>query len=1399
MNTLLHCRLLNRACATFIFCIGPVVMLGWALDIEALKSFLPGETPMVPNTAVGFGCAGLALWLLYPEPVSVWKWRLAQLAGSIVGLIGLLNVVGYLTGWDVRIDQLFFHEKLVSSGNPVGGRPAFLTALSFVFAGVSLLAMDVKGVRAWVLDIIISIPTLISMLALIGYICDVPSFYRWNSLIPTGAIALNTTISFVVLGVGILFARPERGLAQVLSGNTTGSVLARRLLLAPVLIPLLTGLLGIAGRSIGIYNQEFAGWFFSFLNIFVFTVVIWWIASLLHRAEVVRIRAEESVLRLNDDLERRVEERTSELRRTEHILQEREDRLKMIIDTALDGVITIDQAGFVASWSRQAEVIFGWSASEVLGMRLSETIVPVRYRSAHEKGLARFAANGDGPVINRRIEISALRKDGREIPIELAIAPLRVGNDFMFSAFVRDLSKQKQAQLELDRQRKEVELIFNTMPAMVFYKDREHRLKRINEPLARFANLPKEAIEGKTDAELGNPHAEQYYRDDDEVFSSGKAKRGIIEPIETADGFRWLQTDKFPIRDESGFVSGLIGFSVDITARKRAEEATRASEERFQTMANSIPQLAWAAQADGFIFWYNQRWYEYTGTQPRDMEGWGWQSVHDPEQLPMVLEQWKRSIATGEMFDMEVPLRGADGVFRIFLTRVIPLKDEEGRVVQWFGTNTDISHQKRAERQLRESEAHVRRVLDTLFSFVGVMTPDGTLQEVNRAPLELAGISAEAVLGKKFWDCHWWNYSAAVQAQLREAIESAACGQISRYDVVVRMAGESRMTIDFMLAPMRDSEGRITHLIPSGVDITARKEAEGMLQAQFARVALLNQITRAIGERQDLPSIFEAAIHNLEKDLPIDFGCVCLYDSVDKVLTVASTGRSDVLKEKLALVPGATLPIDSNGLARSVLGQMVYEPDVSESTASFPQRLHGAGLESFIAAPLLVEDKVFGVLIAVRRERHGFSKPECEFVRQLSEHVALAAHQMQIHSALQQAYTDLRQTQQNVLQQERLRALGQMASGIAHDINNALSPVALYTESLLEREPTLTPRARDQLTTIQKAIEDVSGTVARLKEFYREREPQLMLVPVDFNQLIQQVLDRTRARWRDMTQERGVDIRLNIQLAVDLPTVMGADTEIRDALTNLIFNAVDAMPAGGVLTLRTCSVEAGGGGQMSTGGRVIVEVSDTGVGMDEQTRRRCLEPFFTTKGERGTGLGLAMVYGMVERHSAAIEIESEVGKGTTVRLTFSTTNVIGVSPVVPSQTLRPVISQHVLVVDDDPLLIQSLRDALEDDGHSVVGASGGKEGIETFLSTLATESPFTIVITDLGMPYVDGRKVATAVKQASPATPVLMLTGWGQRLVADGDIPLHVDRVLNKPPKLRELREALACYFPISL
>ncbi|MCX7854784.1 MAG: response regulator [Anaerolineae bacterium] len=586
--------------------------------------------------------------------------------------------------------------------------------------------------------------------------------------------------------------------------------------------------------------------------------------------------------------------------------------------------------------------------------------------------------------------------------------------------------------------------------------------------------------------------------------------------------------------------------------------------------------------------------------------------------------------------------------------------------------------------------------------------------------------------------------------------------------------------------PLRDERGQMIGILGITRDISERKRAERELQRQMARVNLLNRIVRAIAERQDLESIFRTVLWQLEEEMPADMAGILLLDSGEEALNITALGpRAKEQFAALGLTEGMSLSPTKETMSLLLGGQTVFIPDLEKQTASpIAQSFARMGVHSAIGVPLMVEEKVFGVLFVARREPYAFSSAAATFLRALAEHVSLAAHHARLYQGLQVAYQELRQTQQAVMEQERLRALGQMASGIAHDINNAISPAVLYTRLLL-RDPELPSNIRPYVEAIAASCEDVTQTVARMREFYRRPAPEETLAPVNLNRVVEEIASLTRPRWRDIPHERGITIHLQMELDPQLPEALAREPQIREALTNLIFNAVDAMPEGGVITLRTRYLPAPGEHQ---GGHVVLEVADTGIGMDEETRRRAIEPFFTTK-PGGSGMGLAMVYGIVQQHEGHLEIDSAYGQGTTVRIILP----LRVRPITVTAegeeevTLSPL---RILFIDDEPLIRHSLREALTQEGHTVEVADSGEAGLMTFYAACDRGEPFDVVITDLGMPYVDGREVARRVKSRSPETPVVMLSGWGI-LLDEERIPPQVDGVLSKPPRMEELRRML--------
>jgi signal transduction histidine kinase/ActR/RegA family two-component response regulator/HAMP domain-containing protein len=561
------------------------------------------------------------------------------------------------------------------------------------------------------------------------------------------------------------------------------------------------------------------------------------------------------------------------------------------------------------------------------------------------------------------------------------------------------------------------------------------------------------------------------------------------------------------------------------------------------------------------------------------------------------------------------------------------------------------------------------------------------------------------------------------------------------------------------------------------------------LRQQFSRISLLNQIAYAIAARQDFESMVSIVLQQLEEHLPVDYSAAYFLEEPTAMLKVLVRGpKSQTLAEQMQFPPAMSLA--QTPFQPCLKDEMIYVSDISRLDLALSQKLAKAGFASVLGSPLVTKDKVFGLMVLMRRQVDGFSEAERDFIHGLSAHMALAIYQAQLYQDLQKAYNELRQSQQTVMQQERLKALGQMASGIAHDINNTLSPILGYVELIRQDEPDLHEDSKAFLHHIKTAGEDIAHIVARLREFYRPRAASETLHALDLNQIIKQCIDMTRPRWRDIPQGRGIMIETSAELDSRLSQFAGIESEIREALVNLLLNAVDAMPAGGAIIVRTRSVKFESAGPNEVPAQVILEVTDTGVGMDEKTRKRCLDPFFSTKGKRGTGLGLAMVYGVMERHDGKIEIDSKPGKGTTMRLIFPVRQLETAAAAKPEPD-GPPGPFRILFIDDEVALRELMQKMLGRDGHQVVTPDGGRAGVEAFQAARRRNEPFDVVITDLGMPYMDGREVAAAIKREAPGMPVVMLTGWGAFMKEDNDLPIHVDGLLSKPPSIGDIRAML--------
>ena len=366
-------------------------------------------------------------------------------------------------------------------------------------------------------------------------------------------------------------------------------------------------------------------------------------------------------------------------------------------------------------------------------------------------------------------------------------------------------------------------------------------------------------------------------------------------------------------------------------------------------------------------------------------------------------------------------------------------------------------------------------------------------------------------------------------------------------------------------------------------------------------------------------------------------------------------------------------------------------------------------------------------------------------------------------------------------QSEKLRALGQMATGIAHDLNQSLMLVASYSDlarQALAMDPPNLVELEDLLATTTQAALDGGETVSRLLLFTRAA-PGRDLQLVDLSKVVRDAAQLTAPRWRDAAQAEGYRISLHVD-AQGQPTIQGSPAQLRDLMTNLIFNSVDALPSGGTINLRVAA----------EGGQGVIEITDSGAGMTAEVQARMFEPFFTTKGEGGTGLGLAMVFGIVKQHGGHIEVRSAPGDGTSLRviLPLAEASAAELPRRGAAAEVEPPRSLRILTVDEEPMMTKAVVRMLKPSGHVVTVAASGEEALEKL-----AQQTFDVIVSDMGMGAgMNGWELAEAVKRRWPKVRFLLATGWGAAIDPGEAQSRGVEAVLSKPYHPVDLLRALA-------
>jgi len=376
---------------------------------------------------------------------------------------------------------------------------------------------------------------------------------------------------------------------------------------------------------------------------------------------------------------------------------------------------------------------------------------------------------------------------------------------------------------------------------------------------------------------------------------------------------------------------------------------------------------------------------------------------------------------------------------------------------------------------------------------------------------------------------------------------------------------------------------------------------------------------------------------------------------------------------------------------------------------------------------------------------------------------------------LEAAMEELRVTQRQAVREQRLHAFSEMAGGVVHDFNNVLMILMSLADLMSRETPQDEPRLQDYVGTMQSVLQEAAQVIGRLHYFCRPRHDDDLFMPTDMKKLVEDAVTLAKPKWHNSVRAMGQEIRMDLHIE-KVEALPCNPSELREAVFHLILNAVEAMPKGGALSVGLCNVPRG----------IEIIVADTGIGMEDETRARCMDPFYSTKGESCVGLGLAMVHGIVRRHGGEIEVESQPGRGSVFRVILPRDNA-------SSQAAQPRAGHpgtrtlRILLAEDDARLRQLIALQMESMGHIVEPVANGYEALKKF-----HESPFDLIFTDLSMPQLNGLALVEAARQLIAEIPVIMLTGFGAMLLPEGGRPPGVDILLTKPITRDNLAAAIA-------
>jgi PAS domain S-box-containing protein len=839
----------------------------------------------------------------------------------------------------------------------------------------------------------------------------------------------------------------------------------------------------------------------------------------------------------------------------------------------------------------------------------------------------------------------------------------------------------------------------------------------------------------------------------------------------TAKGIpKWWDVKVTPLANRQGKVRNLLSVSHDVTALHQANKELRVNEERFRLLISATSAIVWTASPSGEFKGEQPSWSAFTGQSADALRGWGWLDAIYPNDRENTMAAWDRAVSSNTSYEVEYRLRRADEKYRWMSAKAVPAIGLDGNIREWVGIHTDITDRKRAEAQEKraaaeaaaaaEANAKYRIFFEQGPYFAGVMSLDGTVLEANRLCLDACGFTSEEIIGRKFWECGWWNRSPALMEMVQAGCLQAASGTIFRQETKYFISDGTERVVDLVMAPVTDKNGKVLFIAPTGTDITERKQVE-------ERLRLLNAMNEIIRVAADPKIIMVEVPRLLGEYLNVTR---CAYADLEPDNDQFTIRHDWTAAGAMSTVGTYSLNLFGLQVAADLReGRVLVIRDVDRELAPSEgaNMFNAIGIKALICCPLVKDGRLVAMMALHQAAPRDWTADNVALLEEVAERSWVHIERVRAFEVLQE--DDRRKTE--------------FLAVLAHELRNPLAPIrnGLQVMRLAADNPATIARVRDvmerQLVHLVHLVDDLLD-IARVTR----GKVDLQKEHVELRNVVASAVETSLLSIEARRHE------LNLHIPEESFPLYVDPTRISQVISNLLTNAAKYTPSGGRIDLSA----------RKDGNEVVLSLTDTGVGLAPESLSRVFD-MFTQVGQTiehaqgGLGIGLALVRRLVELHDGTVAATSPgVGKGSTcsVRLPLAENRSVQSGPV-PDQNGKTNQSAgrfRILVVDDNADAAETMSAFLKIAGHTIQTANNGYRALE-LVQTFNPE----IIFLDIGMPGMNGYEVAREIRNMREMEEVMLvaLTGWGAEADRVRTSNTGFDQHLTKPASFAAINTLL--------